>query len=138
LTNEGQKSGNDCRIEFSLNDNPISELANGKGEVIDGVKLSMPNAGAENEVPWQSGTLLVYPNPAKEILNLEFATVSDGYVSIELVNLQGITVMKLDPGLLKAGWHKEQLDIRELTPGVYFLRSNLNGELITRKAVISR
>jgi hypothetical protein len=123
-------------IRFTLNISPLSELADGNGNVIDGAKLTMPDASS---LPIAHRSLLiVYPNPACETLNLELETTSDGPVNLELVNLQGLSIMKRDLGIVDAGWHMERLDLRGLTPGVYFLRANLNGEITVRKVIISR
>jgi len=126
-------------IRFTLNDNPLSELADGDGIVIDGAKLSVADAGTNGKtVKWQNGNLVCYPNPAHSTLNLELETPSSGTLNLELVNLQGEVVMKRDLGIVKAGWHKEQVDLRGLAPGVYFMRANMNGDFVIKKVIITR
>ena len=126
-------------IRFTLNESPLSELADGEGNVIDGAKLSVADAGSNGKtVRWQNGKVVCYPNPAHSTLNIELETPSIGTLNLELVNLQGVSVITLEPVTVAAGWHKEQLDLRGLAPGVYFLRANLNGELVVRKVIISR
>jgi hypothetical protein len=126
-------------FRFTLNESPLSELADGEGNVIGNAKLWIPDAGASGKtVRWQSDNVVCYPNPAHSTLNLELETPSIGTLNLELVNLQGVSVMNRDLGIMKAGWHKEQLDLRGLAPGVYFLRANMNGELVVRKVIISR
>jgi hypothetical protein len=126
-------------LRFTLNESPLSELADGYGNVIGNAKLLMPDAGINGKtVRWQNGKLVCYPNPAYSTLNLELETPSPGTLNLELVNLQGVPVITSEPGTVDAGWHKEQLDLRGLAPGVYFLRANLNGDIIVKKVVISR
>jgi len=128
-------------IRFTLNDNPLSELADGDGNVIDGAKLSVADAGANDKtVKWQKGNLVCYPNPAHSTLNLELETFNPEPVTLnlELVNLHGVVVMKCEPETISAGWHKDHLDVRGIAPGVYFLRAKLGGEVIIQKVLISR
>jgi surface protein len=126
-------------LRFTLNESPLSELANGEGNVIDGAKLSVADAETSGKtVKWQNGKVVCYPNPAHSTLNLELETPSPGTLSLELVNLQGVPVITSEPGTVAAGWHKEQLDLRGLAPGVYFLRVDMNGDIIIKKVVISR
>jgi hypothetical protein len=84
--------------------------------------------------------ITVYPNPAQSTLNLELETFNPEpeTLNLELVNLHGVVVMKREPVTISAGWHKDQLDVREIAPGVYFLRANLSGEVIIKKIMITR
>ena len=133
MTNEG------LNIGFALNDSQLSELADGDGNVIDNVKLAMPEAGASGTtVRWQSGKVVCYPNPARSTLNLELETPLDVPLNLEFVNIQGVSVLNRSMGIVKAGWYKEQLDLRGLAPGVYFLKVNANGDIIIRKVIITR
>jgi hypothetical protein len=133
-------------IRFTLNDNSVSEIADGDGKIIGGVKLSIPDAGNRNGdlhthgMESQPTTMIVYPNPARETLNLELETFNPEpeTLNLELVNLQGVVVMKREPKTIAAGWHKDQLDVRGIAPGVYFLRANLGGEVIIKKIMITR
>ncbi len=70
-------------IRFTLNETMVSELADGGGNVIEGVKLAMPGAGENGEtVKWQNGEtakrqngkIVCYPNPAQSTLNIELST----------------------------------------------------------------
>ncbi len=128
-------------IRFLLNESPLSELADADGNVIPDVKLIMPVAAARNIENQQNGTtanVWVYPNPATEKLNVEVESPSDGTLHLELVNMNGVTVMKPGPVAVNAGWDRTQLDVGDLVPGVFFLRVNLSGTILIRKVTISR
>jgi hypothetical protein len=128
-------------IHFTLNENPLSELSDGIGTVINGLKLSIPDAGENGErAKWQNSEILVYPNPAKEVLNIEFESVrpETEMLTMELVNLQGVALIKYQSETMVPGWQKRQMDVSSLAPGVYFLRANMNGEIRMKKVVISR
>ncbi len=127
-------------IRFTLNENPLSEFADGDGNVIGGLKLSMPTAGNSEMAKWRNSEIFVYPNPAHETLNIELETLNPEpeTLNLELVNLQGVVVMKREPETVMAGWNKSQFDLRGIAPGVYFLRANLGGEVIVKKIMITR
>jgi phage-related protein len=130
-----------CKINFTLNENPLSELADADGNVIGGLKLSIPDAGENSEiVKWRDSEIHVYPNPAQSILNIEIENQSSepGTMSLELRNLQGVVVMKTEPETMVAGWHKHAVEVSRFMPGVYFLRTNVNGEILMRKVIITR
>jgi hypothetical protein len=125
-------------ISFALSDSPLSELADAEGNVIPDVTLLMPTGESRKVAMWQSGKVVCYPTPARETLNIEIVTESDGPVSMQLVNMQGIAVLKPAHGMVKAGFYKNQVDLRALSPGVYFMRTLVNEEMIIQKIVISR
>jgi hypothetical protein len=130
-----------------MNETMVSELADSNGKVIDGAKLLIPVAargtgttGALQATALPPTSITVYPNPARETLNIAFETCNPqpAICTLQLVNLQGVTMLNQQPISLSAGWHKVQADLRGLTPGVYFLRITMNGETVNRKVVISR
>ena len=119
-------------IHFTLNENPLSELADGQGNVIYGAKLAMPDAIGNGEMD----IVNIYPNPAVSILNIEFVLQEECHVNLELVNLQGAPVMKSDLGLLGAGLQTKQLELGELAPGVCFLHMTMGEQMVVKKVVI--
>jgi uncharacterized protein (TIGR02145 family) len=130
-----------CEIGFTLNDTQISEVADGDGNVIDGLTLSMPKAGSNGKtVKQQNSNLVCYPNPAQTTLNLKLETfnLKPETLNLEILNLQGVAVIEKTAITPENSWYKDQLDLRELAPGVYFLRANVGGEIIMKKVVISR
>ncbi len=61
----------------------------------------------------------VYPNPARDILWVEFSNHSDNRVSVKLYNLQGQLVRQVEVN--KKGSTQTTLDTKGLMPGVYML-----------------
>jgi hypothetical protein len=128
-------------ISFALNDSPLSELAAPDGNVISDVKLTMPTGENGKTVNWQNGKMevvSVYPNPTKESLNIEILSESDGLVGLELVNVQGITAMKIPRILVQAGWNREKINISGMAPGVYMLKVTCGEMMEVRKVVVNR
>jgi hypothetical protein len=128
-------------ISFALNDSPLSDLADPEGNVISDVTLTIPKGENGKTVNWQNGKMEVvnvYPNPTKESLNIELLTESDGPVTLELVSVQGVSAMKNQEFLLKAGWNWEQVNISGVAPGVYMLKVTCGDVTEIRKVIVNR
>ena len=67
---------NPAPIRFTLNESQLSELADGDGNVIDNVILSVADANCKLQTAncklQNEGLVRVYPNPVMDILNVEF------------------------------------------------------------------
>jgi hypothetical protein len=131
-------------IRFTLNENPDSEFADGDGNVIDGVKLVMPDAGRNGEmVKWRNGEIVCYPNPVKDLLNVEFVADNvDGEtcngMSLQLVTMQGVVVAKQTVPDIKTGLNKTTMDLRDLPNGAYLLKVLYEDQLEVRKVIVNR
>ena len=73
-----------------------------------------------------SGKIMLYPNPARDILAV--STLPDIYpAKFRILNLTGVTV--------KEGLFRDQVDISGLPSGIYFIVFDLNNRLTTLKFV---
>jgi hypothetical protein len=131
-------------IRFTLNDDPISELADGVGNVLYDARLSVADAGFKvqgSRLEGEAG-VVVYPNPAKDVLNVEF--VVGGYVekqnfaSLQLMTMQGIVIAKQEVPDVKAGLNKTTMDLRNLPNGAYILNVNCGDHKEVRKVIVNR
>ncbi|MBA3662943.1 MAG: T9SS type A sorting domain-containing protein [Bacteroidetes bacterium] len=76
-----------------------------------------------------ASSMMVYPNPAKETLNVEVAT-SDVY-TVSLSNLLG-KVIFAD----KSAKDKTTINLSNVAAGVYFLTVDIKGEKTTKKIIV--
>ncbi len=91
---------------------------------------------AENVVPEKS---IIYPNPAKNIVNIEFSLKTDSKVSAKLIDMYGKTIAVLFSNKnFNAGTHKETFDINgfNLTPGIYYVSTNFNNVICKNKLIV--
>jgi hypothetical protein len=126
------------QVYFALNQNPVSELADGRGEIISDVTLEIPSAGLKNSVAAarEEIVLTVYPNPATERLNVEYLLPEDAALSFELMDARGITFTLRSSESKMAGSGKESFNIDGLTPGVYMLKLKAGATVILRKVIV--
>lgn len=84
------------------------------------------------------GTVKVnlYPNPAKDAVVVDYNTAFAGDVTISIVDLAGKTVYNNTVANQEAGNNKAELNVSNLTSGIYQVVINANNSTITKKLVI--
>ncbi|MGK0390676.1 MAG: hypothetical protein ACI94Y_003436, partial [Maribacter sp.] len=79
----------------------------------------------------------LFPNPANEVLNLEFKTMDASEVSIVISDNLGKVVVSMN-NTYQEGTQRETLDISRLASGYYFLTIYSNDKVETLKFVKSK
>ena len=83
-------------------------------------------------------TTSVYPNPARETMNLNFELKQQSDVRVEMYNLVGSMVNSQVYGSLQSGNYQREIDLRALTNGVYFISIVTPEKRITQKVVVNQ
>jgi hypothetical protein len=127
-------------IGFQLNSNPLSELADVEGNVLDGAKLSITDAGKESVVEkWKDPeSLVIYPNPAKDVLNIEFISGKADLMKMELISAQGITMMQFPETVVNEGWNRTVIDLHDVKSGAYLLKITCGDKVEMKKVIVNR
>ncbi len=79
-----------------------------------------------------------YPNPADESLTIHYELTQNATVKLHIYDVAGRLVETLVSGEQTAGRHSVRWDSSVAATGVYLLRLEVDGEAITKRAVISR
>lgn len=82
-----------------------------------------------NDVFVSTEKIQIYPNPAKAIVTITLPDATQ-YTKISLVNLLGKTVQ-----VATANNNSNQIDLSQLTTGMYIVRIEADGEIITKKII---
>lgn len=130
-------AGNYCRTFVS------GETYNGLDFVVDSANIIAVNPNeclnvgiSENNF---KTNLNVYPNPAKDILNIDFELKEKANVSIELIDVIGKTTAAIESNkLYTAQKHKIPYQLNDIPNGVYFVKISLNESIINQKIIINR
>ena len=86
----------------------------------------------------EAATLLpVAPNPSASGARVAFVMPEPGTVRLTVLDVQGRTVAVLADGAVAAGRHEARLGA-SLAAGVYVVRLEAAGQVVTRRAVIAR
>ena len=80
------------------------------------------------------GGMIVYPNPAKDFLFIEFNVDTKCNTAIVISNIVGEVVLQENAIAVKS--LKHIIDISSLSKGVYFISANMQDKVITKKIVI--
>lgn len=77
-------------------------------------------------------TLMIYPNPARSELRAQAEGAVIEYITI--FDMSNRPIMQASPG----GQDFHQMDISTLSPGVYIVRADCGGEILTEKLVVAK
>ena len=91
----------------------------------------------------ETSELLIYPNPSKSTVNFKLneSIFDQGNVKIEIIDINGRTVMDLFNGELKTDkliWNGRTFNGKEAPTGIYFFRMEMGSEEKTQKFVMLR
>lgn len=78
----------------------------------------------------------VYPNPAKDQVNVNVMINQAAPVSLELTGIAGNTLIAENKGVIPAGASRLSLNVTGITEGLYFLTVKIGKEYFSQKVVI--
>jgi len=83
--------------------------------------------------------LNTYPNPTKGISNINFEVKQDGFTSIELIDMNGITQQVLfSQEAFKGQKYSLQLQANDLPDGIYIYKLTTNQGVVAKKLMINK
>lgn len=77
-----------------------------------------------------------FPNPAADYTTITIDLKKAANLSLEITNLMGQQVMNLEKGKAMAGTHSFELNVSNLTPGVYFYTVHADMQSVTKKMIV--
>ncbi len=81
--------------------------------------------------------LKVFPNPATDVVNLNYVLEQTSDISVEFTNILGETAFSLEQKSKPAGNYLEEVDLKHrLSPGMYTITFRSKNAVTTRKIVI--
>jgi len=82
-------------------------------------------------------TVTIYPNPATDILNINYFVENKGDVLIELFNFTGQKIITVSEESVIRGIYNKKIDVSKLSSGIYFCKININGNVSLKKIIIN-
>jgi hypothetical protein len=125
LDNGNFQAGDEVLIRFRLY---ADSNFNGWGWAID--NLSIQGAVTGTEAITES-SFKVYPNPASDVVNVEFPATRD-QVNVKLLNVQGQVIFSREERPVN-GTVKSAIDVSQLQEGLYLIKAEFAGKSVTRK-----
>jgi hypothetical protein len=98
--------------------------------------VDMGSAGI-NDNFFQGMKLTTSPNPASDMLVMEYALQFDSKVKVQIIGSNGAVVKEVELGEQNASnYYKESIDISDLASGNYFVSLMSNGNRLTKQIVV--
>jgi hypothetical protein len=116
---------------------PTGDLADGSAAT-DRFVLRIGTGAVVGEGVSEVSLSPVAPNPSSGTARVGFAIPEAGPVRLTVVDVRGREVAVLVDGAMPAGRHTAGLDGRALAAGVYTIRLEAGGTVLTRQAVVVR
>ena len=131
----GQGS-NSVSVNFATGGGTVAVTeTNAAGCVGAPVTVTVNCPTAINDLLSLDGSFSLYPNPTNGILTVDFSVSSNTTYQLQLFTIEGKEAMST-AGNINAAGIKQQLDLSTLAKGVYFLRLQAGGEVVSRKVVL--
>jgi len=80
--------------------------------------------------------LKAFPNPAKDYVMLDYSLHEKGNVVIEIYNMQGLLIERINQGLQPPGDYNYRINTQHLAAGTYICRVQQNNESVTQKIIV--
>lgn len=74
----------------------------------------------------------VYPNPVKDIVNIEVVTTSSENIRVSLFNIMGVEVKVWEPFYIPEGGRLLNLNLSEFKSGVYIIKITNGNRVISQ------
>lgn len=78
----------------------------------------------------------VFPNPASKMVNMTYYTKSKVQLKIELLSLNGAVLNTLKEETVYPGYYSEFLNLENVAPGVYFIKTIANKIQVAQKLIV--
>ena len=103
--------------------------------IVSGSSSRASGSVMQNEVDTELKNWRVFPNPAKDHVNIEFNAEQSGVIVAELIDYTGRTIYK-KTFTVSAGYNQKQIKTTSLSSGLYYLRINNDKHIKTEPIVI--
>ena len=128
-TNDINTSATADQFSFTVEDGDNGWLKANFDIVID------PNATVPTRNLAKANEVKVFPNPAQDLLTVQFKTAPQGNLNWKLVDLQGRILTERQLGFTGQNL---PIDTKHLPNGIYFLKLDWNETTISKRIVIQR
>ena len=131
LTQTGKfKAGDNILIRFKLSSNATN---NGWGWAIDNLSIQGPITGIERNL--LADALSIYPNPTTNgAVYVEFATEEAQPIKFQMLNSFGQLIQENTVTPI-AKTARQEYDITNWANGIYIVKTEINGNIITKKFI---
>jgi hypothetical protein len=95
--------------------------------------VELPNVTSVDENRIDNSSVLLYPNPATDRINLNFSLLEDSDVNVYVYDMTGNIVKAESYGTIQKSNQNTSIDLNNLTSGIYFVSIQAGKSIITKK-----
>ena len=77
-----------------------------------------------------------YPNPFNPSTSIEVSIPENGYLSLDVVDLNGRVIDTIYDGFIGSGYYIKNWDAVEFSSGIYIIQMSMNGFYDTQKVIL--
>jgi len=100
------------------------------------VQYDEGTVGLDNNLAENSFSM--FPNPAANNATVNYNLTEGGKVTMQVTNMAGQVVMNLNEGVKGAGTYTRNLDLSNLSNGIYVYSINVDGKISKGKFVVAK
>jgi hypothetical protein len=100
------------------------------------MRMNLAQGVGLNELQADETTVSIYPNPANDLININFVLNQDEEAIIELIDFTGKNTLQKKNFVGKKGFNNQSLDASTFSSGIYFIKLTLNNKTVTKKVTI--
>lgn len=78
----------------------------------------------------------VYPNPANGLTSISYFLSKTENVSVQLIDMTGNVIKQLLSEKQTSGSHSHFLDLQNVAPGVYFIKTSIDNQKVSQKLIV--
>jgi len=95
--------------------------------------VELPNVTSVDENRIDNSSILLYPNPATDLINLNFSLLEDSDVNVYVYDMTGNVIKAKTYGTIQKSNQSTSIDLNNLTSGIYFVSIQAGKSIITKK-----
>ena len=116
-------------------DNYFGQLGNGTKDDINKISCGTGVLTSVVSAEYQNLNMLCKPNPFSQFQTTNYELRQAGHVTLKVLDMLGNEVSTLVDGFMPAGRHEARFDAAGLPEGMYFLKLQAGGEVVTKKVI---
>ena len=113
---------------------PLLQSWAGVGELKTATNVYETNG----QIPKEFSLYQNYPNPWNPTTQIEYSLPAESHVRLTLIDALGREVGILVDGVVSAGRHKNQVQVSNLSSGVYFYLLTADGKALSKKMIVMK
>jgi|GEM_PF-3975973 len=125
--NIGEANGTISIENNDASENPYNFSISGKGVVSTAINEIISDKNSE---------ITVYPNPADNVLNIGIQALQGEHIVVEIVDIQGHSVLSKNEIVFNNGVHKIELNLKSMVNGTYFIKIVVNNKLRNSSKIV--